>query len=172
MAKRPPPGQCVHCLEQCASLTWDHGIPVSWYPDGPSGKKLKAPSCRPCQDRLAKIERTVLLPFALALDPNDPLAHGIPQAIMRSIDPKQAVKPGMRDDEIAREQRIRSKQLAEVKARIFEPGSSCGAFPGFGPEAHGGSSAIKGPHVSEIAALGDKFTRVAVGYAERPIHHT
>ena len=162
MPKRPPPGQCVHCLTHTESLTWDHGIPVSWYPDGPSGEKIKAPSCRPCQDRLAKIERAVLLPLGLSLDPNDPLTRGIPQAIMRSLDPEQAAKPGMTDDEIAREKRARNKLREEVRARIFEPDSPRGAFPGFGPEAHGGSSAMKGPHVAEIGALGEKFTRVAV----------
>lgn len=163
MARRPPPGRCVHCLKRCAALTWDHGIPISWYPDGHSGPKAKAPSCRACQDRLQKVERAVLLPLAICLDPNDPLARGVPQAVMRSIDPNQAAKPGMTPSQIQREQRARQKRREEVLSRLFTVESGGGALPGFGQEyAPGSNTAILGPHVDEIKIVGDKFTRVAV----------
>ncbi|WP_437925700.1 hypothetical protein WMF37_42730 [Sorangium sp. So ce291] len=140
---------------------------MSWYPDGVSGPKAKAPSCRACQDRLAKVERAVLLPLALCLDPSDPLTSGIPQAVMRSIDPEQAAKPGMTQAEIARERRARQKLRQEVMSRLFVPQEPIdrGALPGFGPErVPGGRLAIMGPHVDELQAIGNKFIRVAVWF--------
>jgi hypothetical protein len=163
MAKRPPAGRCVHCLKTCDLLTWDHGIPVSWYPDGHSGAKIKAPSCRDCQERLQRIEKAVLVPLALSLDPSDPLTRGVPQAVMRSLDPEQAVKPGMSAAAIDREKRARQALRGQVQAKMFETDSAHGAFPGFGPEHVSGSRvAMVGPHINEIRALGEKFIRVAL----------
>lgn len=165
MAKRPPPGNCVHCLQHFQDLTWDHGIPDSWYPRGVTSEKIKAPSCRPCQERLAKVERAVLLPLALCLDPNDPLASGVPQAVWRSLDPTLAAKPGMTESEVERERRARTKLLEETRARLFQPTPEeyCCAVPGFGlADAKGNLTAIKCLHETELQTLGEKFARVAL----------
>lgn len=127
---------------------------------------IKAPSCRECQNRLEKVERATLLPFAICLDPNDPLSHGIHQAVMRSIDPALAAKPGMRQSEIERERRARLALRKKVMDRLFIADETMNkyAFPGFGMEhANGSRLAIHGPHdENEIRVIGEKFIRVAV----------
>lgn len=165
MARRPATGSCVHCLQRHELLTWDHGIPVSWFPSGTSAAKIKAPSCRPCQERLAKVERAVLLPLALCLDPNDPRTRGVPQAVMRSIDPALAGKPGMTPEQIARDRRARERLRDEVGSRLFQPELQhfLHALPGFGAnEAQGGNTAILGPRDTELQIFGGKVVRIAL----------
>jgi hypothetical protein len=43
-------GKCVHCLQDPVELTWDHVLPVSWYPTTtpPNLEKWQIPSCWPC----------------------------------------------------------------------------------------------------------------------------
>jgi hypothetical protein len=155
MAKRPPAGRCVHCLAFCDSLTWDHGYPASWYPEGPSVAKPKAPSCWPCQERLEAIEVRALVPFALSLAPGDPRGAGVADAVRRSIDPSLA--------KTERERRAREAKRSEVISRVVHPESSHGAFPGFGAADVG---VQRGPALrqsaSDVLAVGEKFVRVAL----------
>ena len=163
MAKAPPPGRCVHCLKTFSTLTWDHGIPLSWYPVGHSGLKVKAPSCQPCQIRLAKVEHEFLLPLALTLDPTDPLCFGVPQAARRAIDPTQVPIRGRKPADIARDKRAREALRKKVQSRVFVPTSTRETFPGFGPEhVQGSRIALMGPHTSEVQTIGEKFARVAI----------
>lgn len=151
MPPRPRP-LCVHCLA-AEGTTDDHGVPTSWYPDGSAAHiaRPKAPACRSCNARLAKVEEAVLIPLALSLEPTDPRSAGVPDRVMRSMDPKLA-----RDDA---DRRARQARRRRVQARLFQPPSSVGAFPGCGRTETGGELALPLSH-SELAIVGEKLTRV------------
>jgi hypothetical protein len=152
MAKAPVGQRCVHCLVADAT-TWDHGVPQSWYPtdSAPNVRHVKAPSCLPCNQRVRLIEEELLLPLALSMSPDDVRAKGIPDKVMRSMDPDATDDP--------REKCIRSAKRAAVKARIKHYGSDDGAFPG--AERHPGNTgagiAFRAQAVQEF---GEKLTRV------------
>jgi hypothetical protein len=82
-------GKCVHCLGYFNDLTWDHVLPVSWYPDIPSDlEKWAAPSCVSCNKKLGRIEEELLIKLGLCLDPRDKHSLGIPEknpSIIESI---------------------------------------------------------------------------------------
>jgi len=90
MPKPPPPGKCVHCLEDFSELTWDHVIPRGWYPDNtPENiEKWKVPSCKPCNAEYGKIEEEVFTKILLCLAPNNPKAKGLYKKTLRSFDVK------------------------------------------------------------------------------------
>lgn len=52
-------------------------------------KRVNAPSCWACNQRLREVEEKVLVPLALALDPEDPRAAGVVQRVQRSMDPRR-----------------------------------------------------------------------------------
>ena len=130
MAKRPPPGRCVHCLGDFESLTWDHVLPVSWYPDTTPAnlEKWKFPSCEPCNHRFSIIEQDLLIRFGICLTPGDLKSAGIPEKALRST------KPEFANDEKDRQARmsLRKKILSETTRHTVPPLE--GVFPGFGPQ--------------------------------------
>jgi len=87
MAKRPPPGKCVHCCKFNEILTWDHVFPKAWYPETtpPNLAKWKIPSCNPCNSEYGRIEDDLLIKFGPCLDPNDPRSLGIRQRATRAL---------------------------------------------------------------------------------------
>lgn len=95
MAKRPPPGKCVHCLRDPARRNWDHVFPVGWYPDTtPENlEKWKVPSCVECNHKLGRIESQFISLIALTLDPKARETSGIPQKVLRSLKPEFARDP-------------------------------------------------------------------------------
>ena len=125
---RPLPGRCVHCLKFHKLLTWDHILPDSWYPDEEKeSEKWKVPSCEPCNKELGKIEEDLLLRLGLCLDPNDLASLGIPDKVLRSINP--AYGKNSRDKEFRKF--IREKIIKEV--RYLNKPPKTGVFPNFGP---------------------------------------
>ena len=118
-----------------------------------------------CQQKLALVEQAVLLPLALCLDANDPLANGVPPAVWRSLDPDLAAKPGMSQSEVERERRARTNLREATRAQLFQPKPEEYRFavPGFGlADAKGSLTAIKGLHETELQMLGEKFARVVL----------
>lgn len=128
MARRPAPGNCIHCLQYCDDLTWDHVFPVSWYPDTTPAnlEKWKVPACESCNARLGKSEQELLGVLALCVDPTDAHASGITVKVLRSIDPEYANNEKERQIRTAR----RRELLSGVKVTKEIPK---GLFPGFGP---------------------------------------
>ena len=92
MAKRPPPGKCVHCLADAVDRTWDHVFPRAWYPDTTSKdiNKWQIPTCHPCNRDYGKIEEDLLIHLALCVDPHAPATAGIVQKALRSMKPEYA----------------------------------------------------------------------------------
>lgn len=87
MAKRPPPGKCVHCLQHFEELTWDHVFPESWYPkSSPQDiEKWKIPSCLRCNREYGKMEDDLLIRLGLCINPQDPRSEGIAQKALRAL---------------------------------------------------------------------------------------
>lgn len=86
MAKRPPPGKCVHCLKDPVERDWDHLFPESWYPaSSPENQyKWQVPSCVPCNRALGKIEDDLLRRIGLCLDPDAPASSSIVLKALRA----------------------------------------------------------------------------------------
>lgn len=145
---------CVHCVK-AEGTTDDHGIPVSWYPDGSAENvpRVKAPACSDCNGRLKRIEEEVLLPLIFAISPDEPRAAGIADRIRRSMDPSLAT------DE--RDRRARTAKRERFDNTLFRPQSERGAFPG--AEAHDGTLGPAAPIRAEaIKRIGEKLTRVVL----------
>ncbi len=130
MPRRPRPGKCVHCLRFFELLTWDHIIPVSWYPDSTPQNmaKWKIPSCCDCNNTYGRLEEDLLWRLGLCVDSRNALASGIPERVKRSIYPKFAKDP--------REKRVRQKKIERIVQQIeltpMLPDG--GIFPNFGPK--------------------------------------
>jgi hypothetical protein len=108
MAKRPPPGKCVHCLREGAERNWDHVFPIGWYPETTPEdiEKWKVPSCVQCNSHLGRLESRFISLIALTLDPNAREAAGIPQKVLRSLKPDFA-----RDEADARARTAAAKRV-------------------------------------------------------------
>ncbi len=156
MAKRPPPGRCVHCLATFDVLTWDHGFPVSWYPHGPSAEKPKAPSCVACQQEIERSERAALLPLALGLGPTEAASFGVPQAALRSISPELATTE--------REREARQRRRDEVLRKLMRPASSEGALPGWRAEDVGSGELALPLSKVDLVVVGKKVARIALWF--------
>ena len=92
MARRPPPGKCVHCLKDGLERTWDHVFPESWYPKttGANIEKWKIPACESCNKEYGVLEQDLMLRLGLCIDPNAFESTGVVPKVLRSLDPKLA----------------------------------------------------------------------------------
>ena len=128
MAKRLPPGKCVHCIRFFEKLTWDHVFPKSWYPDttSPNLEKWKIPSCKPCNSEYGRLEDDLMIRIGLCLDPNDPKSLGIPQKAVRAISPQFAKDE---NDTLLRDAKCR-QILGQASFGHNEPDH--GMYPNFG----------------------------------------
>jgi hypothetical protein len=128
MAKRPPPGKCVHCLQDPVERTWDHVVPKSWYSaSSPENQyKWQVPSCVPCNSALGKIENDFLRNVGLCLDPFSPASRDIALKAYRAHTPEAG------KNELDRKYRaaLRKRVLDEaVKAANY---SQDAVYPGMG----------------------------------------
>lgn len=106
-------GRCVHCLQYFESLTRDHVLPRSWYPDTTPGdlEKWKIPSCLPCNTLHGRNENELLLRLGLSVDPNDPRSSGILEKALRGLDPDASRN--------IRDRKARARQLLRVLTMLF-----------------------------------------------------
>ena len=129
MAKRPPPGQCVHCLGHFEELTWDHVFPAAWYPDTtPENlEKWKIPSCLPCNALHARSEGELLVRLGLCINPDDPKNSGIVDKALRALDPASAHND--------RDARARAADRQKILKQVLESQAipRQAVYPGFGP---------------------------------------
>lgn len=128
---KPGPGPCVHCLFHVEKRTWDHLFPVSWYPDTtPENLELwKFPACEPCNAEYGRLEQDLLLRAGLCLDPAILHASGIPDKVLRSIDPEHA-----KDEKDRRAREARRRKILEEMFPVGEEHMQA-VVPGFGPHA-------------------------------------
>lgn len=112
-SRRPPPGKCIHCLQDPVLRTWDHLFPRSWYPATTplNLEKWQVPACTTCNREYGKIENDLLLRFGMCLDPDKAGASGIPDKALRAMNPRFGKTP---EDALAR-QRTRGKFLAGMR---------------------------------------------------------
>lgn len=108
-------------------MTWDHIIPVSWYPDlhAPNVEKWKVPSCVACNNRLSKIEKDMLIRIGMCLDPEAPESKSIVEKALRSVLPQYASS--------AKEAQHRENKRRQLLEQMI-PGGEIrgGVYPGFG----------------------------------------
>ncbi len=130
MAKRPPPGRCVHCLGVFDELTRDHVFPEAWYPDTTPAnlEKWKIPSCLPCNALHAKGEAELLVRFGLCVDPDNPDNAGIVEKALRALTPSAA-----RDE---RDARARAAHRQKILDQVFKGAGIPyqAVYPRFGPQ--------------------------------------
>src|ERR1035441_7983823 len=80
-------GRCVHCLRLSQPVTYDHGLPASWYPDTTpvNVQRWTAPSCRKCNSELGSLERDLLIRVVLCIDPKKEAVSGLASKVLRSL---------------------------------------------------------------------------------------
>lgn len=126
MTKPPKFGKCVHCLAADQKLTWDHVLPLAWYPATQPRKleKWKIPSCFDCNNAYSKLEGELLRHLALCVDPRLPETAGIAERILRSMKSGSGRNPR---DKIIRE---RTAQKFVEKLAIGKRIPRYAAYPG------------------------------------------
>lgn len=79
--------KCVHCLAENIEVTYDHVFLSSWYPSTTNVKvnRPTAPSCKECNNKISKIEESLLRVFSFAISPKSPGHSQIYEKIKRSI---------------------------------------------------------------------------------------
>lgn len=119
MAKRPPPGKCVHCLKDPVERDWDHVFPESWYSDSSPENQYKwqVPSCVPCNSALGKIEDDLLRRIALCLDPHSPASSDLVLKALRAHTPSAG-----------KNERDRNARAA-LRKRVLKEALEAAAFP-------------------------------------------
>ena len=130
MANRPKPGKCIYCLGDFDDLTWDHVLPISWYPEStPKNiEKWKVPACLACNKQLGSIEEDLLLRLGLCVDPKSIASLGIPNKVLRSVTPSY----GKNENDRKIRGLKRAKLIEQITRR--EKLSEHEIFPNFGPE--------------------------------------
>lgn len=113
MARKPPPGRCVHCRAEVKHLTWDHVFPKGWYPENtpPNLEKWKIPACSPCNWKYGRIEDELGIVIPLCLGPDVTNAKGMYQKALRAIDPSHGRNHRDRINRRKKGQKIRRSLL-------------------------------------------------------------
>lgn len=133
MAKRTRAAErkCVHCLRVCESLTSDHALPQSWYPDTTpqTVQRWTAPSCPRCNSELGRLEKDLFIRTVLCIDPRKEGVSGLGARALRSlgIDAR-----GVSESEKAYRDRLGSKIRTELMP-YEDLAKGRGAIPGLGP---------------------------------------
>lgn len=112
MAKRFPPGPCVHCLAHVEKPTSDHVFPKSWYPQStpPNIEKWQMPACQKCNLDYGKLEDDLLQKLSLCLDDAALGSLGLGTKVTLALDPSRG-----RDD---RDREIRARRALKLLGSI------------------------------------------------------
>ncbi len=165
--------RCVHCLKPLEERTADHVFPRSWYPeDTPATvRRLTAPSCSECNNRLSRIEQDLLIRLGICMDPAAAAASGIAAKALSSM----GVGTGeLSDKERKHRKALKTKIATEILSWDQVEGRP-GMLPGFGPHkgfAPEAQVAIRVPRKS-LVTLAEKLARglehqLAGRYVEAP----
>lgn len=156
-------GRCVHCLRDTDSITLDHGLPDSWYPDTTPAtvQRWTAPSCSRCNSELGRLEKDLLTRLVLCADPNKDGISGLRDKVFRSL--------GFDTGELSKREsdhrkHLREKILLELTP-FAEVSEGPGLIPGFGPYENA-PWAVPIPF-SGISIVTEKIARVSEHYLER-----
>jgi hypothetical protein len=130
-AKSATTEPCVHCLCLSESMTSDHGLPQSWYPDTTpeTVQRWTAPSCAKCNGELGRLEKDPFISTVLCIDPRKEGVSGLAAKALRSlgIDAR-----GVSESAKAYRDRLRAKIRAELMP-YEDVAKGPGAIPGLGP---------------------------------------
>jgi len=91
MAKKFPPGRCIHCTRHFEELTSDHVFPRSWYPDSTPEKmeKWQVPACRKCNNEYGRLEEELLLLLGVCLSNSAFASLGMGARVVKAVDPSR-----------------------------------------------------------------------------------
>lgn len=150
MAKRPPPGKCIHCLKDPVERNWDHVFPEAWYPASSSDVyKWQVPSCIPCNKELGTIENDFLRYVGLSLDAQLPASKAAVQKALRALDPSKGKNE--------RDRRVRASLRRRVlaEALLGDAIPKTGVYPGLAKRG-------VGPSDEDVAILvpAESFRRI------------
>jgi hypothetical protein len=149
-------GKCVHCLRLSSTITHDHGLPDSWYPDSTPAnvQRWTAPSCTECNRALGRLERDLLVRVVLCIDPKKEAVSGLAVKVLRSLGRHTE---GLSPEERAHRDRLGAKLKAELLARSNVSAQSI--IPGLGP--HEGSPWLVPIPWAGLSILAEKIARVS-----------
>jgi hypothetical protein len=129
--KRPTSsGRCIHCRAESVEQTKDHVFPSSWYPDSTPDETQRwtVPSCRCCNEKFGKLEKSLLIRLGLCIDPRKAAAMGLAERALRSLGIRaQGISAA---DKLHREA-LKGKILGEL--RPFRQDMKAHVLPGLGP---------------------------------------
>ena len=123
--------RCIHCLRRTESITADHVVPNSWYPDTtpPTVQRWTAPSCAECNQALGQLEKDLLIRLILCVNPKSESTSGLASKALRSL--------GLDNDELPEgEKNHRERLRAKIRSELMpyaELVGNPGAIPGLGP---------------------------------------
>lgn len=91
MAKKFPPGHCVHCTKYFDELTSDHVFPQAWYPKStpPNLEKWQVPACTKCNRDYGRLEEELLLLIGTCLSNERLESLGIGTKVVNAVDPSR-----------------------------------------------------------------------------------
>lgn len=149
-------GKCVHCLRLSSTITHDHGLPDSWYPDSTpaSVQRWTAPSCAKCNGELGRLERDLLIRLVLCIDPKKEAVSGLAAKVLRSL--------GRHAEGLSQEEKLhRDRSGAKLKAELLPRADVSPEFviPGLGP--HENSPWLVPIPWAGLSILAEKIARVS-----------
>jgi hypothetical protein len=111
-------------------------MPKAWYPDTTPAdlERWKVPSCIACNSTHGQNEEDLLLRLMMCFSNDDVRTAGIPQRVIRSMDPRHA-----RNDRDRRARVARFKEVGRDLVRAPDPSDARGLVPNFGPREPGAS---------------------------------
>ena len=112
--------------------TKDHVFPSSWYPDStpPNVQRWTVPSCERCNKEFGAMEESLLLRFALCVDPQRPGYSGILLKVKRAFG---IGVTGLSESEKCIRKALRGEVLG--KAKLYDKSAEAYVLPGLGPHA-------------------------------------
>jgi hypothetical protein len=139
------------------SITADHVVPDSWYPDTtpPNVQRWTVPSCAECNRALGQLEKDLLIRLILCVDPKSEAASGLAAKAFRSL--------GFDTDELSEQEKShRERFRAKIRSELIpsdELSGKPGAIPGLGsPEGQSGQWSIPIPWAA-FSIIAEKIVR-------------
>jgi hypothetical protein len=138
------------------TITHDHGLPDSWYPDSTpaSVQRWTAPSCAQCNRELGRLERDLLIRVILCIDPKKKAVSGLAAKVLRSL--------GRHVENLSLKEKVHRDRLgAKLKAELLPRAdvSKELVIPGLGP--HEGSPWLVPIPWAGLSILATKIARVS-----------
>ena len=146
----------MYCRTEVEVRNWDHVIPRSWFPDTipPDLERWTVPSCPQCNAAHGRNEEYLLVRLIMCFGNDDARSAGIPERVIRSMDPRHG-----RDAGDARARAARHRELGRDMVDAPDPAIRAGVIPNFGPDESGGGGRAIQISGESLATIAEKVVR-------------